>query len=154
MPKLRFVVACEKVIIDQAGPVSLISIFQKMNIQLQAAPLPEKALSNARWHAFSLWENDPKEVGQSFTVVVEVSNVDGSVFNRSEIPYTNNVPGNSQTKVNVMFVAIPIWLEGDTVIRTWLKENEKESGEYRFAVVYLPKVENAENPNFVPARGV
>ncbi|MGA2338800.1 MAG: hypothetical protein ABSF75_02810 [Terracidiphilus sp.] len=151
MPKLRFVIACEKVIIDQAGPVSLISIFQKMNIQLQAAPLPEKALSNIRWHAFSLWENDPKDAGQSFTVVVEVFNPDGTVFNRSEVPYTNNVPGNSQTKVNLMFAVVPIWMEGDIVIRTWLKENEKESGEYRFAIVYLPKVENAEANNSVSA---
>jgi hypothetical protein len=147
MPKFKFLVACEKVIIDQEGPVSLISIFQKMNIQLQDAPLPDKAVSSARWHAFSLWENDPKEVGQPFTVVVEVLSVDGSVFNHSEIPFTNTVPGNSQTKVNVMFTAVPIWQEGEVIIRMWLKENEKESGEYRYSIVYLPKAENAEKPS-------
>src|ERR1700728_234702 len=117
MPKLRFLVACEKVIIDQAGPVSLISIFQKINIQLQAAPLPEKATSYARWHAFSLWENDPKEVGKTFTVVTKVFNVDGSVLNEIELPFTNNTVGDSQTKVNVMFHRVPIWMEGDIVIR-------------------------------------
>jgi hypothetical protein len=144
MPKLRFLVACEKVIIDQAGPVSLISIFQKMNIQLQAAPLPEKATSYARWHAFSLWENDPKDVGKTFTVVTKVFNVDGSVFNEIELPFTNNTAGDSQTKVNVMFQVVPIWMEGDIVIRTWLKEDENESGEYRFGIVYLRKEEGAE----------
>jgi hypothetical protein len=39
MPKLKALLACEKVIFDQDGPVSLIGIFQRMNIQLTGVPL-------------------------------------------------------------------------------------------------------------------
>lgn len=139
MPKLLFVVACEKVIFDQAGPFSLISVFQKVNIQLQDAPLPENAISPMRWHSFCLWENDPKEIGQTFTQVTRVFAPDGSVFAESEGDFVNNEGGDSQAKVNVMYGGIPISREGDIVIRVWIKGAEDSVGEYKFGVFYLPK---------------
>jgi hypothetical protein len=139
MPILKFVTVCEKVIVDQEGPVSLISLFQRMNIQLQDAPLPEKAISQTRWHVFCLWENDPKEIGQTFTQILKIFNVDGSVFSEAEMPFVNNVVGDSQIKINVLFNAIPIWEEGNIVVRIWLKGIEKAVGECQFAITYLPK---------------
>jgi hypothetical protein len=139
MPVFKFVTVCEKVIIDQAGPVSLIALFQKMRIQLQDAPLPEKAISQTRWHVFCLWENDPKEIGQTFTQILKVFNVDGSVFSEYEMPFVNNTVGDTQTKFNILFNALPIWQEGNIVIRVWLKGTEKEVGECQFAVEYMPK---------------
>jgi hypothetical protein len=139
MPVLKFVTVCERVLFDQAGPVSLISIFQKMNIQLQDAPLPEKAVSQSRWHVFCLWENDPKEIGQTFTQIVRIFNVDGSLFFESEIRFLNNVIEDSQTRINLLINAIPIWQEGDIVIRVWLKGIDKEVGECKFSIAYAPK---------------
>ena len=80
MPKLKAVLACEKVIFDQEGPVSLINIFQRMNIQLTGVPLPEKAISPIMWNIFVLWESDPLPVGQEFNQVISVKAPDGEIF--------------------------------------------------------------------------
>ena len=44
MPKLLALIVCERVIIDKQEMASFINVFQKMNIQLSGAPLPERAV--------------------------------------------------------------------------------------------------------------
>ncbi len=143
MPTFRFMVTCEKVIIDQSGPVSLIAIFQKINIQRTATPLPERAMSYIRWHAFSVWNIDPKEAGKTFIFVVKAFNPDGSVLSESEVPVPTRI-SDSEAKINVMYQAVPIWQEGNVVVQVWVKGNETERGECQFSIVYLPKEVNAE----------
>ena len=147
MPKLKMVVACERVLVDITGPVSIISIFQRMNIQLQAAPLPPQAVSTSRWHVFSLWENDPKEVGQQFTQILRVFAPDGTLFVEQELSFQNNDVNDFQTKINIMLASLPIWAEGDMFVRVWLKGNEEPAGEFRFAIVYVRQELNAETTN-------
>ena len=144
MPKFKFVVACEKTIIDTNGPVSLISMFQRMNIKLQQAPLPEKAIAPSLWSVFTLWENDPKEVGQQFTQVLRIYTPDGALWQEHEIPFKNDNVDDYQTKINLQMVGMPIWIEGFMDIRVWLKGNDAEVGSYRFTIAYLPKEENAK----------
>jgi len=139
MPKLKFVVACEKTIYDQTGPVSLINIFQKMKIQLHAGiPLPEKAIAPNQWSVFCLWENDPREVGVQFTQVVRVFAPDNTLFMEHEVTFQNNDVEEYQTKVNLMLTSIPIWSEGIAVVRVTLKGSNVELGSYRFDIQYLP----------------
>jgi hypothetical protein len=109
MPKLKFVVACERTIFDQAGPVSLINIFQKMKFQLHAGiPLPEKAISPNQWSVFCLWENDPLEVGREFTQIVRVFAPDNTLFMEHEATFQNNDVEEYQTKINLLLTSIPI----------------------------------------------
>jgi len=65
MPKLIMFTACEKVIIDRRELPSLINIFQRMQIQLLDAPMPENAVSPVRWDVFSLWQHTKDEVGEN-----------------------------------------------------------------------------------------
>ena len=136
------VVACEKVIFDQTGPFSLISVFQRLHIQLQEAPLPDKAISPLRWHVFCLWEMERKEIGQTFTQIVRVYNTDGSLFFEGEGEFPSNEIDWSQVRINLRFGGVPIWAEGEIVVRVWLKGNETPVGEYKFAIKYIPKTDH------------
>jgi hypothetical protein len=139
MPKLKFVVACEKTIFDQSGPVSLINIFQKMKIQLHAGiPLPERAISPNQWSVFCLWENEPQEVGLEFTQIVRVYAPDNTLFMEHEGTFRNNDVEEYQTKINLLLTSIPIWVEGMAAVRVSLKGSDVELGSYQFGIQYLP----------------
>jgi hypothetical protein len=137
MPKLKILLACEKVINDVTGPVSLISVFQRMNVPIGPAPLPEKALSPTRWDVFSMWEFDAKEVGQEFIQVVKVGTPDGSVFAEMEWPIKSESPDQRHVNVKTTIPGIPIWQEGFVTINTWLKGEESIIGDFRYEVRYI-----------------
>ena len=143
MPTLKIVAACEKTIFDQDGPVSLISLFQRMNIQLQDAPLPERAISPTLWTIFTLWETDPKEFGQEFTQVVKIFAPDGTLFAENVGTFKNSDVEDSQIKIKIQLGALPIWSEGTVIIRVWLKDNETELGSYRFTIRYVHPPDHA-----------
>lgn len=138
MPKLKFVIACEKVVIDQAGPVSIISMFQRMNIQLQeGTTLPDKAIAPNQWAIFCLWETNPQEVGREFVQMVKFYTPDGTLFIDHEQPFKNDDIENLQIKVNLGFNSMPIWTEGMAEVKVWLKGEEVEVGSYAFQIGYV-----------------
>jgi hypothetical protein len=142
MPKLKFVVGCERVIIDRDGPASIIAIFEKMRIQLQEAPLPPKAISPSRWHIFSLWENEPSEAGQEFTQVAKVYAPDGEVFIEHEQTFKIPDAGNTQVRINIMLWSLPISMEGTILVKAWLKGSEELAQDFKFTVEYIKKGEH------------
>jgi hypothetical protein len=147
MPNLKALLACEKVIFDQEGPVSVISIFQQMKVQLTGAPLPEKAISPTLWSVFVLWESDPREVGSQFTQVLKVTAPDGSVFLEHEGLFTNNSVDETQVKTKIQVPGLPIWKEGWITVSVNLKENPAINGEYKFELRYIPP----PSPSIVPS---
>lgn len=137
MPKLKVLLACEKIIFDQSGPVSLISIFQRMNIQRNNVPLPDNAVSPSMWSIFVLWESNPREIGQQFTQVLRVTAPDGSVFAESEGIFTNASAEDSQIRTKTLIPGLPISREGWVVVSTWLKGDEAFVTDYRFEIKYV-----------------
>jgi len=138
MPKLKAVLACEKVIFDQDGPASVISIFQKMNIQLTGVQLPDNAVSPTMWTIFALWESEEGEVGQTFTQVLKVTAPDGSVFMEHEGNFVNNSTEDSQIKIKTQIPGLPIWKEGWVTVSAWLKGDDSPLGDFKFEIKYLP----------------
>jgi hypothetical protein len=144
MPLLKIVAACEKVIFDQDGPTSLISLFESMKYQLQEAPLPERAVLPNQWCVFTQWENIPSEVGQVFTQVVRIFAPDGTLFSESEHPFMNADPQQVQMRIRLLCRALPVWQEGRVDIKVSLKGNDEVLGTAAFRIIYLPKEENAK----------
>jgi hypothetical protein len=138
MPKLKALLACEKVIFDQDGPVSLSGIFQRMNIQLTGVPLPEKAISPTMWSIFALWESDPQEIGQEFTQVIKVSAPDGSIFMEHEGVFKCTSIEERQTRIKTQIPGLPIWTEGWMTVNSWLKGDEASGSDFKFEIRYLP----------------
>lgn len=147
MPKLKVLLACEKVIFDSDGPVSLISIFQRMNIQRSNVPLPEKAVSPTMWSVFALWEFNPTEIGHDFTQVLKVTAPDGSVFMEHEGVFKSLSADDRQVKIKTLIPGLPIWQEGPVTVISWLKgEEEASASSYKFEIRYQ-FVQNEGTPN-------
>jgi hypothetical protein len=140
---LRILAACEKVIYDQEGPASIISIFESMRFQLQNAPLPDKAIAPNQWAVFTLWEPLPDDTGIPFTQIVRIYAADGTLFVENEHTFVN-VPGSLQVRVRINIRSLPIWQEGKVEVKVFLKGNDTEQGSTCFNIVYLPKAEAAE----------
>jgi hypothetical protein len=154
MPKLTILAACERVIIERdASLPSLISIFQRMNVQLQDAPLPENALSPTRWAIFTLWQLTPEERDVEYTQRTEVIAPSGDKFLEATTSFKITEADDLQSKNHLDIFGIPINVEGFIKVRVWLEGIADTTGEYQFLVKYLPKVKQEETaaiPSRVP----
>jgi hypothetical protein len=147
MPKLLILAACERVLIDRAGNLpSLINIFQRMNIRLQDAPLPENAVSPARWAVFTLWQMTPEEKGIEYTQRMEIISPSGSKYGEGITKFLVKEDDDLQAKNHLDIFGLPINVEGFVKVRVWLEDIADATGEYQFAVKYIPKEHHEERP--------
>jgi len=139
VPKLLALLVCERVIIDRQDMPSLINVFQKMNVPLTDAPLPERAVSPARWSVFTLWQHEESEVEKAFTQLLEVVLPDGEVFLKAEQEFKASTPEDLQSKITMEFGTLPIWQEGFIDVRVSLKDSNEPGQVYKFAVKHIRK---------------
>jgi hypothetical protein len=146
MPKLTILAACERVIIErEASLPSLISIFQRMNVQIQDAPLPDNALSPTRWAVFTLWQHTPEERGVAYTQRTEIISPSGEKFAEVTTPFKITEADDLQSKNHLDVFGIPINVEGFIKVRVWLEGVADATGEYQFLVKHVPKAKQ-ESP--------
>jgi hypothetical protein len=152
MPKLVVLAACERVLIDRTAALpSLINIFQRMNIKLQDAPLPENAVSPARWAVFTLWQHTPEELGMEFTQQLEIINPAGAKFIGATSKFIITEEFDLQSKVPIEILGLPINHEGFIKVRVWLEGYPDATGEYQFMVKHLPKEKHDEQSPIIAA---
>ena len=146
MPKLTILAACERVIIEREATLpSLISIFQRMNVQLQDAPLPENALSPIRWSIFTLWQHTPGEKGVEYTQRTEVIAPSGDKFVEASTVFKITEADDLQSKNHIDIFGIPINVEGFVNVRVWLEGMADTTGEYQFLIKYMPKAKQEDS---------
>ena len=141
MPKLLALIVCERVIIDKQEMASFINVFQKMNIQLSGAPLPERAVSPARWNVVSIWQHEEFERNTPFTQAMEVITPNGEVFATSENEFKVTEPDDLHSKLSIEFNTLPIWHEGFVQVRVSLKDSDEPPHVYKFAVKHIPHIQ-------------
>jgi hypothetical protein len=117
-----------------------------MNIQLQDAPLPENAISPARWAVFSLWQHEPSELGVEFTQRVRITKPNGEIFAEGVTPFKITEVDDLQSKNHMELFGLPINDEGFVTVRVWIDGAEDSAGEYRFYVKHNRK-EPDEKPD-------
>jgi hypothetical protein len=115
-----------------------------MLVRLQEAPLPERAIVPNQWCVFTLWENNPLEVGREFVQVVRVIAPDGSLFLENEMPFRIVSADDIQIRLRLQIQSMPVWQEGKVEVKVFLKESENEVGSTCFKIRYLPKQDNAK----------
>jgi hypothetical protein len=148
MPKLTILAACEKVIVDRVASLpSLISIFQRMNVQIQDAPLPENAVSPTRWSVFALWQLTPEERGIEYVQRIEIISPAGDTFAEAKTTLKISEVDDLQSKSHIDIIGIPINTEGFIKVRVWLEGIADTTGEYQFMVSHLPKAKPEEVPS-------
>ncbi len=126
MPKLYVFAACEKVILDQAGVPSLISLFTKLKMLLPDQPveIPSNAVAPKEWAVFASWDRLPADEGKEFNQCLQVIYPDGKVFFENRDLKFVMKPGERQHNA-VSILGLPIGQKGDYTIRMWL-ENKGE----------------------------
>jgi hypothetical protein len=139
MPQLSVLVACEKVIVDRVGVPSLISIFQRMNVQLQ---MPEQPPHNATipitWAVFVLWQHSEDELDKEFIQRVEVDAPDGKNFISAETKFKITDVDDRQSKNHIIINGLPVWAEGFVTVKVWLEGVEGSSHTYLFFLKFVP----------------
>ena len=151
MPKLLILAVCERVLIDrQASLPSLINVFQRMDVQIQDAPLPENALSPARWSIFALWGHTAEERGVEYTQRTEVITPDGVKFAEATGTFKITEADDLQSKSHIDIFGLPISVEGFMTVRVWLEGIPDAVGEYQFLIRHVPKAKQAD-PEIPPA---
>lgn len=138
MPKLLVLAACERVLVDRAGSLpSLINIFQRMNIQVQDAPLPENAVSPARWAIFALWQHTPEEKDIEFTQRTQVLSPAGQQFAELITKFKITQNDDLQSRNHIEMLGLPISQEGFIKVRVWLEGYADAAAEYQFLIKYM-----------------
>jgi hypothetical protein len=130
MPKLYVFAACEKVILDQAGVPSLISLFTKLKMLLpgQLGDVPGNAVAPKEWAVFTSWDRLPTDEGKEFNQCLQVLYPDGKVFfENRELKFAMK-PGERQHNA-VGILGFPIGQKGDYTIRMWLEEKGSVAAE-------------------------
>jgi hypothetical protein len=137
MPKLAILTACEKVIVDRIGLPSLISIFQRMNVQV-SEPLPENATIPFSWAIFVLWQHTEDELDTEYVQHVQIVAADGKTFITAETKFKITEVDDRQSKNHLIVNGLPVWAEGFVTINVWLAGLEESKHSYVFFVKHLP----------------
>jgi hypothetical protein len=109
MPKLLVFAPCEKAITDTVGLVSLISIVEKLDVNVpKEVELPPRVAVPLRWDVFSLWSLDRNEVGL-FEQIIEMVASDGRVAMHAEPKaLESTIPGATGAKIVSTVTSIPV----------------------------------------------
>jgi hypothetical protein len=84
MPEPILFAACEKVIVDTEGLVSLITLIERLEVAVPAGiQLPPNAAIPQRWQAIAIWRLDEGEIGQ-YEQMTDLVSSDGSVAMHTE----------------------------------------------------------------------
>jgi hypothetical protein len=65
MPRLVLFAACERVLLDPDGLVSLITIIEKIEVKVPVTlQIPPRSSISQRWQSIAMWMMEPSEEGQ------------------------------------------------------------------------------------------
>ena len=129
---------CERVLSDLKGPISLISVMQK--IELSSLPgiglaIPSDAVGPTAWAIFAVWQPDDDERNREFTQWFQILWPDGKEFAKSPLKFITGEFGYSQNFLSIN--AMPFGQRGKVAVRSWIEENGKpitETSEYTIDV--------------------
>ena len=80
MPRSLLFVPCEKVMTDDQGNISLITVLTAIRISLNLAEIPDKIAIPMRWDIVTAWWRDPSDTTTSFQQHIELVAPDGTVL--------------------------------------------------------------------------
>jgi hypothetical protein len=139
MPILALFTVCEKVIIEDNGMPSLITLFTRIattpNI---GAEIPSNALAPKEWAIFTAWDWEKDDEGVRYTQAIEVRVPDGKVF--ADIKTNFVIERDKRQQVRVPLVGFPIGQRGDCTVHLWLRRGSTlvtEAAPVRITVEHL-----------------
>jgi len=158
MPKLQLFSPCEKVIIANDNTVSLVTIFEKIQLHLpvsEDSKLPPNLQIPFKWFVFSLWMREPgdevKEFEHQVHIVMPGNNPDKDITSnivKFKMPETRH-------HMVVQFPGFPIVSEGIASVKALFREvgseDWKTMAEYPLEVERPVKVSASVSPSASPS---
>jgi len=134
MPKLLAFLACEKIIADEDGSVSLIALLRNIRVAVGKEGIPKNALTPKEWAIFTLWQpSEPGDVGKTFHQAIQLLWPDGSEFTRSNTEFKVEQGKTNETRVKIL--GFPAGQAGKLTLNTWLEEKSPRGAEvYSYTV--------------------
>jgi hypothetical protein len=145
MPRLGSLIVCEKVIQDQLGKPTLISLFQKISsVVPDGQQIPKGALAAIHWSAFSEWFFTKEELTKQWEQVLEVMLPDGSPSAiRGRLPLKELAPLGQGSRSFINMMGIPVYLAGPLTINTWLEHNSERITDVFSYVIMIEHTQQA-----------
>lgn len=147
MPVLNVLCTCERAIIDAKGIPSLISLFQRMDIQLSETPFPEDAVAPARWVVFCMWQLNPDEVGKEFAQHTKIIRPNGAVLHEASQPFRAQSDTDLHIRTYIEMNGLFIGHEGYYIMQVWLAGKENDVHESKFFLRHVPAPLPVETAN-------
>ena len=122
MPKLLVFAVCEKIIVDDSGNATLITLLNEIHIALptDGTVLPPDALAPKEWAVFAMWAVEQEDFGHDFVQEMEMSFEDGTIFKKQSLPF--HVKPDVRVAVNrANIIGFPIGKQGSFTVTVWLR---------------------------------
>jgi hypothetical protein len=117
---------CEKVIFDNRGAPSLITVMQNVHINtlpgMTAQEIPSNAVMPKEWFVFSAWLLSSEDMGQQYEQVFQIYWPSEEKFNESRSEFT----GKDDWQYNTLqLLGMPVGQQGKLRIVTWVEHAGK-----------------------------
>lgn len=142
MPRLLFFIPCSKTILAQDHTVSLITVFETVNIALPVGAeetLPEGAQVPITWEILSQYQYQPDDEGKEYFQKVVVTMPDGKETHNIESPLAVIDKDAKNARHLVRIAGFPISKPGTAIIKLFLKEKNADYIEIAQYPVYITR---------------
>ncbi len=124
MPKLLLFAPCEKLIVDEEGNPTLITVLQNLGIEVPAGEqVPRDVMTPQTWDVITLWYPEDGDPGKTFHERLEFTQPDGSIPIRTKITFRME-DKTQRNKTHIM--GFPIGQAGQSRLNLFLDENGTE----------------------------
>ncbi len=158
MPRLGSFLVCEKIIQDQLGKPTLISLFQKIGAVVpEGQDVPKDTIAGVPWAIFCEWFFAEEELNKQWDQVLEVLLPDGSPTPiKGRLTLKELAKDDQGSRSFASLFGMPISQAGFIAINVWLEcDSERITDVFSYRIL----IEHTKNPPalgdtaFVPAMG-
>lgn len=125
MLRQTVIAACEKVIVSADLDVSLITLFDKLTVEVAPGiEFPATFVAAKEWALFSKWLPEPGDELKEYVHCFQMMYPDQSPFG-NVVRQKLRIESNKQTQNIMKMVGFPIGQRGTYTVRIWVEQDEK-----------------------------
>ncbi len=120
MPKLLLFVPCEKLIVDENGNPTLVSLLQNIGLQIKGdSSVPEDAIAPREWDIVTLWEPAEGEENAKVVQRLDIEYPNGKLFSTSSRIEFVLEKRTHRNKIHIN--GFPVGIAGRYTLKLWLE---------------------------------
>lgn len=129
MPRLLVFAACDRILIDDSGIPSLISIVDEFTLTIKGdTKIGRDAVGPTQWAIYTKWEKTSGDDDKEFVQIIQALWPDKSEFKRIKAPFRfQSDKKGHQNRIEIN--GFPMGQEGLVTLNMWLEVDSKRIGE-------------------------